>query len=178
VEEITITGRQIEVPQNAEEYIRKKITKLDKYGEKVTSTHVILSFQRGKYKTEITISGNGFTFHGKSQGADILTSIDDGINKIVKQLKKFREKRAERKKRKGKEVKLGFKVVSSIEEEPFTYDVVKTQRISAKPMSLDEALMQMHLSGEDFIVFTNSETDKINVIYTRKDGTYGIIESS
>lgn len=171
--QLTITGRHMEITSPLREYIEKKFSRVEKYFKKGVDVHVSLSVEKMSHKIEVTVTVNGLLFRGEEATPDMYASIDQVADKIENQLKKYKEKT------KGHKVKSSpweeIKVVSEGEEDRV---LIKTQRYTFKPMSPEEAALQLNLSKNDFLVFTNAESDQINVIYHRRDGNYGLIAPS
>ncbi|MEW5766045.1 MAG: ribosome-associated translation inhibitor RaiA [bacterium] len=176
--QLTITGRRMEVTPPLNDYVEKKFSRVEKYLKKGADVHVSLSVEKNRHKVEVTINANGLVFRGEEVTADMYASIDQVLDKIENQLKRYKEKT---KGHKGKsspwEENIEMKILSGGEDQS-ELKVIKTQRHPVKPMSLEEAILQLSLTKNDFMVFTNAETEEVNVIYHRRDGNYGLIEPS
>lgn len=181
--QISIDGRRIEVTQAIRDYVEQKLEKLKKYFPFVIDIHVVLYTQKYNQVAEITINANRFTVHGVEQTNDLYASIDKVVDKIDKQLRKHKErlfKVYQRKSRKEIELELNLNVsvfdreaIEGIHPEP---PVIHTERLAIKPMTVDEAALQMDLNDHDFLVYKNFQSDQINILYRRHDGHYGLIE--
>ena len=134
-----------------------------------------MSVENYRHIVEVTIPFNGVVIRAEESTDDMYASIDKVLDKLERQIHKHRTKLE-------KKIKSGaFKYEkplfsSEIELDERTPKVVKTKRFAVKPMSIEEAILQMELLDHDFFVFTNASTDEVNVLYTRKDGNYGLIE--
>ncbi len=166
---VQVRGRNIEVTVPLKEYVEKRIGKLQKFFDQLGEAFVTLSVVKDKHRIEVTIPINGMILRGEESSDDMYASIDLVSEKLEKQINKYKGKLL---KRNGKGAILN-KTVEIEDSEP---KVVKTKRFAVKPMDVDEALLQMNLLGHSFFVFTNDETDQVNVLYKRKDGNYGLIE--
>lgn len=173
---MTVRGKNIEITPALKEYVAKRVGKVTKYFEDLGDITVILTVEKGRHIVEVTVPINGMLLRGEEATADMYTSIDLVIEKLEKQIEKYKTKLA-RKLRGG-----SFKgdLVAAPEHDNAAqseeFSLVKTKRFAVKPMDAEEAVMQMNLINHDFYVFTNSETEEVNVVYRRKDGRYGLIE--
>mgnify|MGYP001260576106 FL=1 len=170
---VTVIGKNVEVTNALKEYAEKKVAKIDKFFEKSPGgAKVTLSTERSQHVVDITVQVDGILLRGEERTGDMYASIDGAIDKIERQVHKFKTK-INRKLREENQVVL----TSSPQNEVTAAPVIKrTKRFAIKPMSVEEAVMQMDLLGHDFYVFSNSDTEEVNVVYRRKDGNYGLIE--
>lgn len=171
---ITINGKNIVVTDALKEKINKKLSKFEKFFGENSEAHATLSVEKGRHIFEVTISFNGMFLRGEEATDDMYMSIDNVVEKLERQVRKQKTKLE----RKMKDYNLRFDTL--FENIPDTDDeelkIVRTKKFTIKPMPAEEAAMQMDLLGHNFFVFSNSETDEVNVIYKRKDGNYGLIE--
>ena len=169
-----IRGNKIEVTEAINDYIKSKLSKIEKYlddNEEVEAKTVISA--RGKdQKVEVTIPTDKYTLRAEERNDDLYAAIDLVIDKLEKQLKKYKSKLSNKRTIKDTYVP----EVEVYEEEDQA--IVRRKEIFLKPMDEDEAITQMELLGHMFFVFKNVETEKINVVYKRSDGDYGIIEAN
>ena len=175
--QISISGKHIEITDAIRRHAEEKLTKLQRYFDIIHSVEVTASLVRNWHVVEITVHADGVLLRGEEKSPDMYTSIDQVVEKIERQLKKYKGKLIDRQRDTGRRAGAGEPppVLLSGEEEP-EGEVVRTKRFTVKPMPPDEAARQMELLGHDFYVFANSETEQVNVIYRRKDGNYGLIE--
>ena len=158
---ITYSGKNMEVSEYLRELADKKLAKLERYFPEDTVVQVTMAVEKNRHIIEVTIPYAGGIIRGEEVTSDMYASIDNVIAKLEKTLR--------------------------YEGEPSDYDydededdsprIVRVKRFSMKPMSVEEAALQMELLGHSFFVFTNDETEEMNVIYKRKDGNYGLIEA-
>lgn len=171
---ITTTGRKIDVTAGLKGYAEKKLSKLDKFFNEGTTAQVTLSVQKDDHIIEVTIYHEGMIFRAEVRDADMYAAIDRVIDVLERQIRK-QKTRLEKKLREG-----AFDEISNandyVEEEEFK--IVKTKKYENKPMSVEEAILQMNLLGHEFYIFNNAETLDKEVVYKRKDGNYGLIELS
>jgi putative sigma-54 modulation protein len=184
--QLNITFRHLDPIDSLKNYAREKVERVNKYLDKATEAHVTLSVERHLHHADISIHSGSFLLRGREKSEDMYASIDLAMDKIEKQLKRYKEKLKhhhgrDRQHHNQKYVKHhvleGMGSVTEITAEQ-SQKVVKTNEFLTRPMSTDEAIMQMDLMNNDFYVFTNSTSMEMNVVYHRKDGTIGLIEAS
>ncbi|HAA64809.1 MAG TPA: ribosome-associated translation inhibitor RaiA [Thermoanaerobacter sp.] len=176
---ITVSGKNgMTVTDGLRDAVIKNVSKLSKYFPEDTEVRTVLSVQKNNHIAEITIPFKGIIFRAEEVSDDMYVSIDRVVDKIEKQILKHK---AKLKNRFGSNESIRFEIPPAYEEakgeeEEGSFEIVKTKRFPIKPMSPEEAILQMNLLGHNFFVFTNADTDTINVVYKRKDGKYGLIE--
>ena len=168
-----ITGRNIDVTPGLKSAVEDKIGKLEKYFTPETEVHVTLSVEKDRQKIEVTIPVKGTVIRSEQISSDMYVSIDLVEEIIERQLKKYKNKLIE-KQQGGNYFKQEFIDKEYIEEEEVK--IVRTKKFDIKPMYAEDACVQMELTGHNFFVFCNAETDQVNVVYKRKGNTYGLIE--
>ena len=171
---ITITGRNIELTDGIKEAVQDKLSKLEKYFSADTDVFVTLSVEKERQKIEVTIPVKGHIIRSEQGSSDMYVSIDLVEEVIERQLKRYRTKIIDRNQSAGTGFAQDFIDIDGDEEEEVK--IVRTKRFGMKPMYPEDACVQMELSGHDFFVFRNAETDEVNVVYRRKGNTYGLIE--
>ncbi len=169
---IKITGRRIDVTAGLSEYTEKKLSKLDKYFGENTTANVTLSVQKERQIIEVTIFHEGMIFRAEVANEDMYAAIDRVEDVLERQIRK-QKTRLEKKLKQGAFVADGN--FADLKEEK-EFKIVKTKKYENKPMSVEEAILQMNLLGHNFYIFNNSDTDDKNVVYKRNDGNYGLIE--
>ncbi len=170
---INIHGRKLEVTEAIKNYVSEKLKRLDKYFEnpdEMTAT-VVVKVRGNDQIIEVTVPSSKFTLRGEESHKDLYAAIDLVTDKIERQIRKNKTK-----------IKKNFKEVlvfnNDIEEaEEDNSSIVKRKVVDMKPMNEEEALLQMNLVGHDFFVFNNTDTGNVSVIYKRKEGNYGIIDT-
>ena len=171
-----IHGKKLEVTDSIKEYIESKIGKLDKYfdnPENITAT-VSIKIVGKKQVVEVTINTHSFVIRGEESNDDLYASIDLVSDKIERQIRKNKTRMH---KKINKEKIKDFNLSYDDNAEEKSDIIVKRKVIETKPMDEEEAILQMELLGHDFFVFKNANTDKFNILYKRKNGDYGIIET-
>ena len=173
----SVTFKNFDSSENLKSYVCDKLDRFDKFIDTPAIATVVLSIEKFRHIAEINISGGRLNIKGKEETNDMYPAIDMVLDKIEKQIKKAKEKI--RKRRSGSKAR----TKNIMDEDPVSADneienQVMIKNIEYKPMDLDEALMQMELVTYNFLVFTDSKTDKVNVLYRRNDGSYGLIQPS
>ena len=172
---ITITGRNIELTQGLKDAVEDKLNKLEKYFTPETEVYVTLSVEKERQKIEVTIPIKGHVIRSEQVSTDMYVSIDLVEEIIEKQLKKYRTRLTSKKLNVAENFKQEF-IAEAENEEDEEVKIVRSKKFGMKPMYPEDACIQMELSGHDFFVFRNAETDEVNVVYKRKGNTYGLIE--
>jgi putative sigma-54 modulation protein len=181
--QFNITFRNLDATDALKAYARDRVERVNKYVDRPTEAHVVLSLERYLHHADIGIHTGRYFLRGREKSPDMYASIDLAMDKIERQLKRYKEKM---KAHKGgvhhnaePEAHIRHQVIQVLTEgaaEEATSRVIKSSEFVAKPMIVEEAVMQMDLMNNDFLVFANTTTGEINVIYRRKDGHYGLIE--
>ena len=173
---ITVTGRNIELTQGIKEAVEDKLNKLEKYFTPDTDVFVTLSVEKDRQKIEVTIPIKGHVIRSEQVSNDMYVSIDLVEDVIEKQLKKYRTKLVSKKMNATDNFRQEYIDAEEYDDEDDEIKIVRTKRFGMKPMYPEDACIQMELTGHEFFVFRNAETDEVNVVYKRKGNTYGIIE--
>ena len=168
-----ITGRNIDVTTRLKRAVEDKIGKLEKYFTPDTEVHVTLSVEKDRQKIEVTIPVKGTVIRSEQISSDMYVSIDLVEEIIERQLKKYKNKLIER--QQGSHY-LKPEFIEKDYAEDDEIKIVRTKKFDIKPMYAEDACIQMELTGHNFFVFCNAETDQVNVVYKRKGNTYGLIE--
>lgn len=169
-----IRGKDIKITKSIEEYIKSKVDKLNKYfnePERIL-TNVLIKVRNNQQKIEITIYTDNFTIRAEDCNEDLYTAIDSVEQKLERQINKCKQKLIKINKEKVKEFMLSYDAEITENEEK----VVKRKRLETKPISEEEAILQMEMLGHDFFIYRDVDTKEIRVMYKRKDGQLGIIE--
>jgi putative sigma-54 modulation protein len=168
---INVRGKHIDVTPALREHVEKRLGRVTRFFENLKEVKVVLKVERERHIIEVTIPINGMTLRGEEASTDMYASIDMVVDKLEKQLSKHKEKlKAYRATSFKDELIPAYNGVTAEER------LVKTKQFTVKPMEVEEAILQLNLLGHDFFVFTNSDTEQVNVLYRRKDGDYGLLE--
>lgn len=178
-----IRGENIEVTQAIREYVEKKIGKLERYFESTEGITVYVNlkvYNDKQAKIEVTIPMPQIVLRAEERHDDMYAAIDLVVDKLERQIRKHKTKvnRKMREKAANGVTLTATAPVATEEHEEEEFEIVRTKRFSLKPMDSEEAILQMNMLGHNFYVFINAETNRINVVYKRKDGKYGLIEAN
>jgi putative sigma-54 modulation protein len=169
-----VSRKNASVSDKVIEKAKKKIGKFEKFFRPETETHLTFNIEKDRCIFEVTILSKGTIIRAEECTDDMYASIDLAVEKLERQIRKHKT-RLGKKIRQEAMVPENYELDEKIEEDE-EFKVVKTKRFPLKPMDIEEAILQMNLLGHTFFVFTNAETEKVNVIYRRNDGKYGLIE--
>lgn len=169
-----IIGKNIDVTPGLREAVESKLGKLERYFTPNTEIHVTLSVQKGHQKIEVTIPVKGGLVRSEQESSDMYVSIDLVEEVIERQLKKYRTKLVTKQQSAASVFKQDFLDAASDDDEEIK--IIRSKKFDMKPMYPEDACVQMELLGHDFYVFCNAESDEVNVVYRRKNGTFGLIE--
>ena len=173
----TFTDKKVNIPNRVHNYAEKKIGKLDRYFQTEPEASVVFSVEKGRNNLEVTIRSGATVIRVAESTSDMFVSIDAAVASIERQLRKNKS-RLEKRLRKGAcdQPNAEFFVPDVDAEEEPSYDLVRTKRFFFRPMSVEEAILQMNLVGHTFFAFRNEdEGGSFSVVYKRNDGGYGII---
>lgn len=172
----SVTFRHMEPSDALKNYVEERTSRLTKYVDRPMDSQVTLTVQKFRQIADVVINADGLRIAGQEAHEDMYAAIDLVMDKIERQVKKYKEKIRKHKPSPGREIRWRRDIY---EPESFEDDrepvVIRTENYSVKPMSVDEAAMQMDLTQQEFLVFNNASTQTVNVIYRRKDGNYGLI---
>lgn len=179
---IHVRGDNLAVTEALREYAERKVGRLEKYFDAPPEqdVYVTLSVQRGQHKVEVTMTLGGIVFRAEEKSGDMYSSLDLVVDKLVAQIERHKSKLNKRFRQAGirplvKEAVSEPPEEKQDEKQDGAGEVVRVKRFPVKPMPVEEAILQMDLLGHDFFVFSNAETNEVNVVYRRKDGNYGLI---
>ncbi len=173
--EITVTFRHTNPIDSLRDYAIEKISKIDKYLDFPAEARVVLSVEKFRHQADVTLNLNGTWINAVEETEDMYSAIDQVADKLEKQVKKYIKKiRVRRQENWDSEISSAEKEEEAVSlSEQFA---IETEEMEAKPMDPEEAAMQLSYSNRDFLVFRNSNTNQINVIYKKKNGNLGLIQ--
>lgn len=178
---VTVSGRHVEITPPLEEHVNKGLGKLTRFTETIMDVEAILSVEKRSHRAEINIHADGFHHHGDATSNDLYKSIDVALSRIQTQIVRHKAKLNDHRLRKKEEPikSLGMQVDvlsgEDIEMGETNPQIIRSRNFAVKPMSIDEAAMQMDLLAQNVLVFINSESRKLNVLSRRTDGNYDLI---
>lgn len=176
--QISVTFRHMEVSNPIRDYAEEKLSRVNKYIDEPIDAQIVLSVAKKiRHKAEVTLLAKGITIKGTEETEDMYAAIDAVVDKIERQLKKYREKLKAHKPLTGKERRVNKMVYTadSFDVGDYEPEIIRSDSFFVKPLAVEEAVMQMDLLHKEFLVFTDDATEEVNVVYRRKDGNYGLI---
>ena len=173
----SVTFKNLDPSDHLKNYVSEKLNRFDKYLYNPAEANVVLSVEKFRHIAEINIIGDRLNINGREETEDMYSAIDMTLDKLEKQIKKNKQKVREHRTGKGKTKDNRMIAERIYDEESYEKQVV-VKNIDYKPMDTDEAILQMELVDNNFMVFTNARSGQVNVIYRRKDGNYGLIQPS
>ena len=169
-----ITGRNIDITEGLKSAVEEKLGKLDRFFAPETEVNVTLSVEKERQKIEVTIPVKGNIIRSEQVSSDMYVSIDLVEEVIERQLKKYRTKLVTKQQSAASVFKQDFLDAASDDDEEIK--IIRSKKFDMKPMYPEDACVQMELLGHNFFVFFNAENEEVNVVYKRKDGSFGLIE--
>ena len=183
-----ITGRHVEITDAMKNYAIEKMAKIERILDRIIDVNIILDIQKLSHEAEIILKAGNFKLTSHATSTDMYVSIDQAIDKLEAQVLRYKSKMQDYHNRNHVPAEMPVNVLGleEVEEEEGATDstdfkphrVLKTEKRPLKTLSYEEAIMKMELSKDAFLIFKNGKDEKLNVIYRRKDGHYGIIEPS
>ncbi len=170
----SVTFKNLDPSDTLKSYVTDKLNRFDRLLDNPAEANVVLSVEKFRHIAEINIAGDRLTINGKEETVDMYSAIDMVLDKLEKQIKKNKQKiRGRRPGSKAKNFVIEEEAAVPEEENERQ---VRVKNIEYKPMHVEEAILQMDLMTDNFLVFTNARSDRVNVLYRRKDGHYGLIQ--
>lgn len=169
----TITTRKTTVPASFTQRAEKKLAKLDKFFDTDAVAEVTVSQERNHQRVEITIRNGGLVFRAEENAHEAIEAVDKLIEVLLRQI---RRNKTRLEKRLRDDAFIGDMPWTDMESEESDYRVVRSKKFAVKPMDVEEAILQMNMLGHQFYMFRNMDTGEINVVYSRHNGDYGLLE--
>jgi len=176
--QIAVTFRHMESSESVRSYVEEKLARVKKYIDEPIDAQVVLSVQKKiNQRAEVTMVAKGLTMKSVEEKDDMYAAIDLMVDKIERQLKRYKEKLKRHKASSNVQRRVEKTVIAapSVDEGHENPEIIRSHSFFVKPMSVEEAVMQMDLLDKDFLVFTDDRSEEMNVVYRRKDGNYGLI---
>ena len=171
---VIITGRNIQLTDSFKSLVEKKIDRFDRMFKENASAQITVTAEKNRHKVEITISNNGMFFRAEDTSLDMNESLDKVMASLSRQFRKNKTK-LEKKLKSGSIADVIPSLDGEKIEEELEYQLVRTKHFSVKPMTVDEAILEMNMVGHNFYIFKNADNNSFNVVYIRKDGKYGLL---
>ena len=170
--------RKVELSDSRKEKHLGKIKKLDKFFDEEIECKVLVAEQKTEIVMEITIFNKGFILRAEARNRDLIAAADECMSNLDRQIRKHKTKLAKHLHRPViEEYSSVVDNADEVMEEASEFKIIKKKQVESKPMSAEEAVLQMNMLGHDFFIFLNPDTRKSNIVYRRKDGNYGLIET-
>jgi len=173
----SVTFKNLDSSDHLKSYVGDKLDRFDKFLDNPAEANVVLAVEKFRHIAEINISGDRLSIIGKEETVDMYSAIDMVLDKLEKQIKKNKEKIRERRSAAKNRTRSIPDEEINLPDEDIERQI-KIRNIEYKPMDVEEAVLQMDLIEDNFLVFTNARSDQINVLYRRRDGHYGLIQPS
>lgn len=174
---VVITGRNIDVTEALKDKIHEKVGRLDKFFTHETEVHATMSVQKNTQLLEVTIPFNRMVFKASESQADMYASIDKAVDSLERQIVKNKSKFARKThESKFKHPEFMWEATTPATEQDEEVKLIYEKKLESKPMSVDEAVLQLSILEHKFFMFMNSDTKSINVIYKKDDGHFGLLE--
>jgi putative sigma-54 modulation protein len=176
--DMTVTGRHVDVTPAIRQYAGKKLDHIGIDFPRILSAHYILEVDKFRHIAELVLQcGNHITIEAREVSEDLYASIDRVVDKVARQMRKYKTKIQRHRPRKAVAFDVDEQVMThDLHEDEGTTQIVHTEKFAIKPMFVDEAVLQLELSDRQFLVFLNAESEKVNVLYRRTSGDFGLIE--
>lgn len=174
---ITITGRKVNLRDNFKERVQKKLAKFDRIFEEDAAANVTVTLEKNRQTVEVTIRQGGMVYRAESTAMEMNDALDAVVDALGRQIRKNKTRLEKRMHTSDLENFLQEEAVSALEgEEENDYQIVRSKHFPVKPLDVEEAILQMNMVGHQFYMYRNAQSGEINVVYRRKDGTYGLLE--
>lgn len=172
---MNFTGKNMDVTDALRDVTEKKIGRLDKYFQKDIEGNITFSAEKNRKIIEVTINLPGTIIRAEESSDDMYASIDKAVDVLERQIRKYKT-RLQKQYKNTETIRFENVIPLPVEEEEDRPKLVKTKKFLLKPMSSEEAVLQMELLRHNFFVFMDGDTGSVNVVYKRKDDNYGLIE--
>ena len=173
----SVTFKNLDPSEHLKAYVGDKLDRFDKFLDNPAEANAVLTVEKFRHIAEISIAGDKLNIIGKEETNDMYSAIDMVLDKLEKQIKKSKQKIRERRSPSKNRNRSILEEADQLPDDEVERQV-KIRNIEYKPMDVEEAVLQMDLIEDNFLVFTNARSDQINVLYRRRDGHYGLIQPS
>ena len=173
---ITYTARKVNLRDNFKERVEKKLSKFKKIFSDEAVAHVVVTLEKNRQTVEITIRDNRMVYRAESTQSEMNDALDRVIDILTRQIRKNKTRLEKRIKSGGIEALTAELPAQENEEPEEEYQVVRKKQILVKPITVEEAILEMNMINHDFYMFINAVTDEVNVVYKRANGNYGVLE--
>ena len=171
---ITYTARKVTLRDNFKERVEKKLAKFDKLFSNNATANVVVKLEKNRQTVEITIRDTNMVYRAESTMQEMNDALEKVIDILMRQIRKNKT-RLEKKIKSGSIDDMFTEAAESIAEDE--YNIVRKKQVLVKPITVEEAILEMNMVNHNFFMFINAETDDVNVVYKRADGNYGLLEA-
>lgn len=172
---ITYTARKVNLRDNFKERVEKKLAKFKKLFSEDATVHVVVTLEKNRQTVEITIRDNRMVYRAESTMPEMNDALDRVVDILMRQIRKNKTK-LEKRIKSGNIDTIIAELPEADEPEEEEYNVVRKKQVIVKPVTVDEAILEMNMINHDFFMFINADTSEVNVVYKRADGNYGLLE--
>lgn len=173
---ITIVGRKVNLRDNFKELAKKKLSRFSRIFDEDADANVTVSLERNRQTVEITIKQRGMYYRAEATDYEMNDALDQAISKLGRQIRKNKTKLEKEIHSAALDQYIQDYVFSTEQEDEPDYQIVRNKKFFVKPLSVEEAILQMNMLDHQFYMFRSDTTGEINVVYKRKDGNYGLLE--
>ena len=171
--DIRFVQRSADIEDSLRDYMEKKISRMEKFFKKILNCQIVVSQHKGNFNVETTANANGVILRAEENAHDPRTAFDQALKNLERRIKKYNSYLKDHAQLSVADFTFSVEEPEEISELP---EISKVKKIQIHPMSPEEAIMQMELIGHSFFMFQNADTGDMNVVYTRKNGAYGLLE--
>ncbi len=169
--------RKVELSDSRKEKLLSKIKKLDKFFDADLECKILIAEQKGEIAMEITFVNKGFVFRAEARNKDLLIAADGCMSKLDRQIRKNKTKLAKHLRQPSIEGYASIiEAAEDVADDVREFNIIKKKKVDSKPMTAEEAVLQMNMLDHDFFIFRQADTMQLSIVYKRKDGDYGLIE--
>jgi putative sigma-54 modulation protein len=175
---VAVRGKNIDITPALRDYVEKRVSKVTKYFSEVENINAVLSVEKNRHYVEVTVPVNGIILRAQESTSDMYTSIDLVVDKIERQITKYKNKLIKKFRNSpagGGTGKFLSELVPDLPAAEDDFKLIKTKRFAIKPMTVEEAVMQMNLINHNFFIYFDADENSIALVYKRTDGDYGQI---
>lgn len=173
---VTISGRKVNLRDNFKELAQKKLSRFDRVFDEDAEANVVVTLERNRQTVEITVWSQGMIFRAESTDFEMNDALDQVISSLGRQIRKNKNRLDKQIHSAALDQYVEDYLHSTEEDVSEEYKIVRTKHFFVKPLSVEEAILQMNMLGHQFFMFRDEQTNEINVVYKRKDGNYGLLE--
>jgi putative sigma-54 modulation protein len=179
-----ITGRHVEITDDIRSYVEKRVKKIEGVFNRIIDLQVVIELEKSRYFTEIMVATKKAMFHAQGETHDVFSSLDSGMDKLDRQIRRYKERMKDwrhRTPQRDVAAQLSEEGISAQEDTGVSLDsrppiVRASEKFAPKPMTVEEAAMQLEMSGDSLLLFLNAETNQINLVYEQENRNYGWVE--